>query len=72
MQSQEEGIVMVTIIVDRNGDVVRATPGTRGTTTSDKNLWSKAKKAAMTAKFSSNLYSPEEQRGSITFIFVLE
>ena len=71
-QSQEDGIVVVTIIVDRKGNVVRASPGTRGTTTSAKNLWAKAKKAALEAQFSSNLYSPEEQRGSITFIFVLE
>lgn len=70
--SQEEGKVVVDIIVDRQGNVILATPGGRGSTTTSGNLLKKAKEAALKAKFSANPSGPEEQKGSIIYIFVLE
>lgn len=69
--SQETGKVIVDIIVDRYGKVLRATPGARGSTTTDAVLYRKAKKAAMETKFDANPDAPEEQRGQMTFIFIL-
>lgn len=69
--SQETGKVIVDIIVDRYGKVLRATPGARGSTTTDATLYSKAKKAAMETKFNANPDAPEEQKGQMTFIFIL-
>ena len=69
---QEEGKVVVEIIVDRNGNVVRATPGTKGTTTMNKTLWNNAKKAALETHFNKKIDAAEEQKGYITYHFVLE
>lgn len=70
--SQEEGKVVVQIFVDRQGNVVKATPGVRGTTTTSAKLWQKAKEAAMKAKFTANAGAPETQTGSITYVFIIE
>jgi len=69
---KEEGIVVVTIIVDKNGNVILANPGAKGSNTSNSRLFMLAKKAALKYKFNSNLYAPEEQQGVIRFNFVLE
>jgi periplasmic protein TonB len=70
--SQDEGTVVVSIIVDRNGNVISAQPGARGSTTTNANLLKKAKEAALKAKFSANPTAPEEQKGSITYKFLLQ
>ena len=41
--SQQQGKVVVTIRVDRNGKVISATPGAKGSTTTNAYLYSKAK-----------------------------
>jgi len=69
--SQDEGEVVVDIIVDKYGKVLRAFPGARGSTTSSPILYKKAKEAAMKTRFSANPNALEEQKGSITFIFIL-
>lgn len=69
---QEEGKVVVEIIVDRNGMVVRATPGAKGTTTMNKTLWNSAKKAALITHFNKKNDAAEEQKGFITYHFSLE
>ena len=71
-RSQETGKVVVTITVDRNGNVIKAIPGARGSTTTSANLYSKAAQAAMKAKFDMNPGAAEEQYGSITFIFIVQ
>ncbi len=68
---RESGIVVVTIYVDRNGNVTRATPGARGSTTSNKQLFDLAATAARKAKFSANENAAAEQKGTITYIFEL-
>lgn len=71
-KSQEEGKVVVDIIVDRNGDVIRAIAGGKGSTTTSSILLMKAKEAAQKAKFSPNPNAPAEQYGQMTFVFILK
>jgi len=70
--SQEEGVVVVEIIVDENGKVIKATPGQRGSTTTSSKLYSKAHQAALGAKFNLSPDGIQEQRGTYTFVFTLE
>lgn len=69
--TQEDGTVVVDIVVDRNGKVIKAIPGARGSTTTNPILYRKAKEAAMQARFSKKLDSPIDQKGTMTFIFIL-
>ncbi|MCB0803420.1 MAG: energy transducer TonB [Flavobacteriales bacterium] len=69
--SQEEGRVVVDIIVDRYGKVLRATPGARGSNTTSSVLYKKATEAALKTKFNANPDAAEEQKGQMTFIFIL-
>lgn len=69
--SQETGKVVVDIIVDKYGKVVRATPGARGSTTASSQLYKIAKEAALNTKFNANPDAREEQQGQMTFIFIL-
>jgi TonB family protein len=70
--SQEEGIVVVEIIVDETGKVIKATPGQRGSTTTSANLYAKARQAAYGARFNPSPEGIAEQRGTYTFVFTLE
>lgn len=69
--SQEEGTVVVDIIVDKYGKVIRAAPGARGSNTTSPILYKKAREAALKTKFNINLDAAEEQKGTMTFIFIL-
>lgn len=69
IDSQKEGTVKVQIKVDREGNVVEATPGVKGSTTLDNYLLSVAKKAALQSRFDSNPDAPYYQIGTITYIF---
>lgn len=66
----EQGVVVVTIVVDRSGRVVRAVPGARGTTTTNQQLRNLARNAALRATFDANPNAPEEQSGTITYRFI--
>lgn len=70
--SQETGRVVVDIIVNKYGTVTSANPGGRGSTTSSANLYRKAKEAALKAKFNASPEGVEEQRGTITFVFIVQ
>ncbi len=65
---KEEGIVVVHITVDKQGNVTNADPNGKGTTTSSQVLKSKARQAALQAKFSPD-DKYEEQKGTIVFKF---
>ncbi len=70
--SQETGKVVVSIKVDKYGNVIDAQPGARGSTTTSSNLFRKAKEAAFKAKFSQSPAGVEEQVGTITFVFLVQ
>ena len=70
--TEEEGVVVVEIIVDENGKVKKATPGQRGSTTTSATLYAKARLAALQAKFNTSPDGTTEQRGTYTFVFTLE
>jgi periplasmic protein TonB len=67
--SRETGKVVVAIVVDRTGKVIKATPGQKGTTTLSPVLLEKAKQGALDARFSPKPDGPEEQYGTMTFVF---
>jgi len=69
--SQDEGKVVVDIRVNKNGKVIAADPGARGSTTTSKILYKKAKEAALNTRFNASPNAPQEQRGQMTFIFIL-
>lgn len=70
---QESGKVVVQITVNREGRVITAVPGYRGSTTTDSKLHEEAKKAALTARFNkvTDPNAPPTQKGTITYIFKL-
>lgn len=68
--SKSEGKVIVEIRVDRNGNVVSASPGKAGTTTNDPILREAAKNAALKTKFNSAPNAAEIQVGTITYTFI--
>ncbi|MDR1672896.1 MAG: TonB family protein [Bacteroidales bacterium] len=69
--SQEQGIVVVEITVDKDGNVIDAESGVKGSTTLDKTLLDAALKAARRAKFTRKPDSPV-QKGTITYIFKIQ
>jgi len=72
IDTQKEGKVVVQIKVDRQGNVVDAIPGVKGSTTLDSYLLSVAKKAALSSKFDSKSDAAFYQSGTITYIFRLK
>ncbi|MEX2595325.1 MAG: hypothetical protein WEC59_00235 [Salibacteraceae bacterium] len=70
--TQESGRIVVEIVVDRQGNVIRVTPGGRGTTINNAQLIRKVVESARKAKFTPRADAPEEQRGTMTYEFILE
>jgi len=68
--SPETGRVVVSITVNRQGEIIRASAGARGTTTSNQTLWKVAEEAAKNAKFNVKEDAPEQQTGTITYNFI--
>lgn len=68
--SKEQGRVVVTIRVDRQGNVVSASPGAKGTNVSDQKLWDVARDAALRSRFASDPNAPDQQVGTITYNFI--
>lgn len=65
--TREEGKVVVEIVVDKNGNVIKADAVGRGTNTNSAMLKSLARQAAFATKF--NVSGTEEQKGTITIVF---
>jgi hypothetical protein len=68
--SPEQGKIVVSIKVDREGKVTYASAGAKGTTISEINLRQQAENAARKTIFAPDADAPEEQRGTITYVFV--
>lgn len=69
---QGEGRVVVEVSVDRQGKVIQAVPGIKGSTTLDEYLLKAAKDAAMKAQFDTKPDAPITQKGTITYNFKLK
>lgn len=67
--TEDHGIVVVKISVDRYGNVRSVEPGAPGTTTSSKYLYTKAQTAVKTAKFDENLKGPLMTEGTVTIVY---
>lgn len=68
--SVEQGRVVVSIWVNREGRVTRVSSGAKGTTVTDPGLIRQAESAAKQALFSANPDGPEEQIGKIIYNFI--
>lgn len=68
----KSGVVVVKIMVNRQGEVTNAIPGIKGTTVTDAQLWKAAKEAAMKARFSPSEKAEFTQVGTITYVFTLK
>ena len=70
--NQVDGKVVVAITVDRLGNVITAsTDGVPGSTTFNKQLLERAKKAALETKFEPKQSAPTNQQGKIIYYFQL-
>ncbi|MCK0156100.1 energy transducer TonB [Cellulophaga sp. F20128] len=67
----EEGRVVVKITVDRNGKVISAVPGVKGTTNSHPCLLEPAKKTAFMHKWNLDSNAPSQQTGFVVVNFKL-
>ncbi len=68
---QEEGIVVVSIDVDKNGRVINAVPGVKGTTNSASCLLKPAREAALKTTWNADPNAPSKQKGTIIYKFSL-
>ncbi len=70
-ECNEEGRVVVKIVVDKNGKVVSATPGVRGTTNNHPCLLDPAKKTAFKHRWNLDADAPTQQIGFVVVNFKL-
>jgi TonB family protein len=68
----EEGKVVLNIWVDRQGNVLRTSNNLKESTVTSQYLFNLAEKAAKKAKFNPLPSATPEQRGKMTFIFILQ
>jgi len=67
----EEGLVVVSIEVDVNGRVIKATAGVKGSTNTAQCLLTQAKEAALKTTWSPDAKAPSKQIGTIKYRFSL-
>ena len=65
------GTIVVRVTVDRNGNVVNALPGIKGSTTSSSCLQNIAREAALRTKWEAKASAPNNQIGTIVYNFKL-
>ena len=70
-ECNEEGRVVVKIVVDRNGRVISATPGVKGTTNNAKCLLEPAEKTAFMHQWNLDSNAPSQQVGFVVVNFKL-
>jgi hypothetical protein len=66
---QKTGKIAVRITVNKQGIVIDATPGVKGTTLQDLDLWAKCKAAVMGARLNQSDSAPDLQVGVVVFNF---
>lgn len=64
------GQITISIVVDRSGNVIKASPASGLSTTKDPCLTETAVEHAFKSRFNSDLSAPEKQGGFLTFVFV--
>lgn len=67
----QEGRVVVKIVVDRNGKVIQATPGVKGTTNNDPCLLQPARETAYLHRWNLDSKAPNQQVGFVVVNFKL-
>ena len=70
-ECNEDGRVVVRIVVDKNGRVIKATPGVKGTTNNAPCLLEPAKKTALLHKWNLDSNAPSQQIGFVVVNFKL-
>lgn len=70
-ECNEDGRVVVRIVVDKNGKVIKATPGVKGTTNNSPCLLEPARKTAFLHKWNLDSDAPEQQIGFVVVNFKL-
>ena len=70
-ECNEDGRVVVRIVVDRNGKVIKATPGVKGTTNNAPCLLEPARKTALLHKWNLDSKAPSQQIGFVVVNFKL-
>lgn len=70
-ECNEEGRVVVKIVVDRNGKVISATPGVKGTTNNNPCLLEPARKTAFMHSWNLDSNAPSQQVGFVVVNFKL-
>jgi len=68
---EEEGIVVVSIEVDKEGKVIKAVSGVKGTTNTANCLLKPAREAALKTTWNADPNSPTKQKGTIIYKFSL-
>ena len=68
---EEEGIVVVSIEVDKKGKVIRAVAGDKGSTNTHPCLLKPAREAALKTTWNADPNSPSKQKGTIIYKFSL-
>lgn len=68
--SEDQGKVVVSIWVNKMGEVTRAEIMQKGTNVTDSKLRNMARQAALKAKFTADVDAAEVQKGSITYHFI--
>lgn len=68
----DSGIVVVRIWVDKNGKVISADPGAKGSTTTNLQLLKRAKEAALKTTWQSDESANDRQEGWIVYNFIIE
>lgn len=66
---QQTGKIAVRIKINKSGTVIDATPGTKGTTLNNRELWQKCKDAIMGARLTQSESAPNVQIGFVVFNF---
>jgi len=69
---QKTGKIAVRISINKEGIVINAVPGVKGTTLNDRELWQKCKEAVMGARLNQSANAPDVQVGVVVFNFKVQ